>query len=359
MTRVLKHLPDDDWPAADRNLWQAKIETIGLLDDPSPAQGWSAGTRATLKYAYARWLGHLRSASPNLLNQHPIDRISPESIAAYVAELRSSMGTSGTHNYIKHLYDTLRAFDPNGDWRWLREVCRRPERLVDPTNKRPRMVSANEVLDLGLNLIDQASMQERLRPHERGIRYRDGLVIALLATRPIRRRNLQMIRIDGHIIPDQQGYRLTFDASETKTKEPLEFTLPDLLTEPMDTYLDHYRPLIAGSETHDGLWASMKGCPMSGEALYDRVIKHTQDAFGKSINLHLFRSIVATSIATDDPEKCATRRRLWGILILWTTERYYIQANAVKAARTYQSGIEALRRNLQDAADAAPPGEPS
>ena len=116
----------------------------------------------------------------------------------------------------------------------------------------------------------------------------------------------------------------------------------------MDDYLEIYRPLITGAQSHVGLWASMKGGTMTGEALYDRVIKHTKEAFGKPINLHLFRSIVATTIAIDNPKYVRHAASMLGHSDFRTTEQYYIQANALEAARNYHEGIAALKNRLQN-----------
>ena len=102
-------------------------------------------------------------------------------------------------------------------------------------------------------------------------------------------------------------------------------------------------PRIHGADRHDGLWASAKGCPMSGEALYERVCLHTARAFGHAINLHLFRDCVATTIAVDDPVHVGIAAELLGHASLAMTERYYIQAGTMEATRRHQQAMLAAR----------------
>jgi len=73
----------------------------------------------------------------------------------------------------------------------------------------------------------------------------------------------------------------------------LEYPVPPWVGERLDWYLAHYRPVIHGSHVHAGLWASAKGCPMKGGAIYDAVCRRTKAAFGKRMYLHLFRDAAA------------------------------------------------------------------
>ena len=235
---------------------------------------------------------------------------------------------------------------PDCDWRWLREVSRRLERLVEPPNKRPRMVSAHQLAELGFSLMERAEAEPMP-----ALLFRDGLIIAFLASRPLRRRNLAAMEIDTHLIRTADNYLIAFRRHETKTGEPIEATLPDILTGPMDRYLHTFRCQIRGADRHHGVWASMKGRPMGGEAIYQRVCVHTERAFGRPINLHLFRDCVATTIAIEDPEHVQIAADLLGHASLAFTQKYYIQAQALEAARGYQTSLKRLRDNASAVLD--------
>ena len=76
--------------------------------------------------------------------------------------------------------------------------------------------------------------------------YRDGLMIALLAARPLRRRNFAMITIGQHLIRVGPDWRLLFAAADTKTGQPIETDLPDRLVPYLEHYLCAVRPAFPG-----------------------------------------------------------------------------------------------------------------
>ena len=90
------------------------------------------------------------------------------------------------------------------------------------------------------------------------------------------------------------------------------------------------------------MWASAKGVPLTGNAIYDAVCRRTRKAFGQAVNLHLFRDGAATFWALRDPTRV---RGVSGLLghDPRTTERHYNQANGIRAGRTL---ADALARGL-------------
>ena len=237
----------------------------------------------------------------------------------------------------------LRVMVPDHDWGWLDQVSRNLARLVAPKYKRDRMQTLEALLDLGFRLMASADGDSSGRPADRAIRYRDGLIIALLVCCPLRRRNLAMMRIDRHLHRTRTGYVVLFEASETKMRTPIEVALPEWMSEPIDRYIREWRPLIHGSDRHDGIWASAKGVPMRPEAIYDRVCKHTREAFGRSVNPHLFRDVVATTIALDEPSRIGVASAILGHTNPETTRHYYVQAETVAATRALQETVRSLR----------------
>jgi len=341
-----KLLPYKQWPSQDLMAWEEAIRAGDFLSDGGAGGHWSDGSKRTIRAAYRRWLGYLTKNELEVLQLPPADRVTPDRLARYVALLQAEVTPAGVHNYVKHFRDAIGVMAPDDDWRWLHELARRLGYLVIPRNKRPRMVSSHALVELGLDLMASAD-EGKLRDLELAILYRDGLIIALLASRPVRRRNLAGIRIGVNLLKDTTGYRLRFEAHETKTHTLLEHPLPDWLTPYIKRYLQEYRVLFPGAGDHDGLWASAKGGMLGSQAIYDRVSRHTQDAFGHSINLHLFRDCVATTIALDDPEHVHIAADLLGHSTLEFTQRHYIQAQTREACATYQDTLQDLHRSLQ------------
>jgi integrase len=83
------------------------------------------------------------------------------------------------------------------------------------------------------------------------------------------------------------------------------------------------------------LWVSSDGSPMTQISIYDRIRKHTAEAFGVAINPHLFRDAAATTLAIADPEHVRVAAPLLGHRTFTTTERHYQQAKTLEAHRAY------------------------
>jgi integrase/recombinase XerD len=85
---------------------------------------------------------------------------------------------------------------------------------------------------------------------------------------------------------------------------------------------------------------------MNGKSVYDRITKVTERVFGRPINPHLFRDCAVTIVATDDPEHIGIAAPILGHTDPRTTEKHYIQANAIVAGRRLRKSVDALREEL-------------
>ena len=96
-------------------------------------------------------------------------------------------------------------------------------------DKLSRLKHPQDLIALGERLMDEADATSERSETRRSIRYRDGLLIAFLAYRPIRRRNLAMMRLGQHLVKVGGCWRILFAAEETKTHVPYEAVLPAAL----------------------------------------------------------------------------------------------------------------------------------
>ena len=238
--------------------------------------------------------------------------------------------------------------DPARDWSWLNRIYARVRVRHRPARpKRPRLVAVDELHQLGIALMARAECQNTAC--RRAMTYRDGLIVALLAMRQLRLRNLAGLVLDRTLIRRGTQWWIEFPASETKTKDPIELPWPEDLAAALDTYLARHRGVLArlhrGSARPPGaaLWISRKGSPMSRNALYDCITMHTRDGLGHPVNPHLFRDCAATNIAIDDPDHIGIVWRLLGHRTPATTEKYYNLAGAVEASRRFQNALLARR----------------
>ena len=332
------------WPEADRADWAAAFETGDIFDGRGPAAHWAAGSRRSVASGYGRWIGYLAAMEPGALSLPPAERITRARLRCYFDHLTAEITPAGVFNYTKHLYDAIRVMAPERDWRWFKAIAWRLDGRAPRRNKRSRMVTPGQLIRLGIGLMEQA--QPQIEGLNAAIAYRDGLIIALLACRPIRRRNLAALSIGRQLVRSGNLWHIIFRADEIKNHQPYEATIPAFLQPFLERYLGDIRPLFPRAEAHEGLWASAKGGPLSDTALYDLVCKRTRVAFGKPINLHLFRDIAATEIAYKDPAKIGIARDLLGHSDLRAVDRHYNQASQIQAGRAYHQALLAERYDL-------------
>ena len=349
-------LPPNLWPAGDRLVWEEAIRPVDLLEEGGAAAEWAAATRRGVEHAYGRWIAWLTHVDPAALKLAPADRATREMIVGYITHLRTQVASVTVVTYIRDLRCALEVVASQTDWRWLRRLVSRVKLTAQPSrNKRRRIVPIQAFYACGERLMLAAEAPSTTATTvERACQYRNGLMIALLAVRPVRLSNLAMIEIGHHLLQHGAGYNLSFQPAETKTGTDLltNIPFPAALLPNLDHYLTHHRPILIARQTanHPGqaathhLWVSRRGTPLSESAIYGAFVRLTEIEFGHAINPHMFRDCAATTIATADPEHVGIIRSILGHSTLKTAEDSYIQANGLEASRRHQGGILALRQ---------------
>ena len=215
--------------------------------------------------------------------------------------------------------------------------------------KRERMIAPALLFAAGLARMDRVDHERHRKLDVRNVRYRDGLMLAILAARAFRRGNLAQMRVGQHISRIDGVYVCSFTAAETKNRRELVEPLPVALTPYIDRYLAEVRPALLRGHVSDAFWVSTYRGALSEQSIYTKVCAATEEELGVRLSPHLFRDALATGIATDDPEHIRMASRLLGHADPRTTERHYIHAQAITASRRYNGVVLPLR----DAAVAA------
>lgn len=201
-----------------------------------------------------------------------------------------------------------RLIAPDRDWSWLAAIDGLLAARAQPEDRFGRLIPAWQTLKLGIELMDTALTLPSTGHKEPEIKYRDGLLIALLSLWPIRRRSLAALTVSQHVEFIAHGMNLLLHPEDTKAKRAESFPVPNLLLPYLQRYLAQVRPRIVGPNDHDGLWASYKGCPLTAGRIYDIVRVRIAAKFGKDMNLHDFRRAAATFIATEAQTRSASFR---------------------------------------------------
>jgi integrase/recombinase XerD len=227
---MIRPLPLTGWPARDRELWNKAVEAGGLFGGGGAGAHWSAASQVFVACGYNAWLSWL--AVKELLDpdMRPADRATSECVGIYITEMRARLAPYSVLARVQGLYDALRVMESESNWKWLALLRQSLKAQVRPVrDKLSRVKPPQDLIALGERLMEEAEAATEGSATRRSVRYRDGLLIALLAYRPVRRKNLAMMRLGQHLVKAGGSWRIVFAAEETKTHVPYEAVLPAAL----------------------------------------------------------------------------------------------------------------------------------
>jgi integrase/recombinase XerD len=264
MKRKKLYLPHAAWPAGDRTRWEAAFKTgTDLFDDCGAGVHLAKRTRQQTQYAYGKFLAFLSTHYKSLLTRTLAERLNRKIIEKYVKSQPKSCGGVTLANYLNHLQLALRYICPNENWSWLLQIARRIATQAKRKPEKHHLVTSETLYALGTELMDRAIANGK-SAKRRSVQtsFRDGLIIAMLALIPLRRRTLAALRIGKHLVRSGDVWVLDIPAEDIKTKRPTEYPISAELSERIDFYLNQIRPQTPGARTHDYLWASSRSRPM-------------------------------------------------------------------------------------------------
>lgn len=350
-------LPVINWPVMDQRLWASVLIPASSPFRPaSVASTWSPRRRRICEQGYGQWLAWLQSESRLAFDSPPEDRVTPERITRFVEQLIKRVSPVSAAMMVGALGRVLAVLSPETDWAWMRRLYQDLKAWAEPSrDKRTAVVSAKALLDLGTRLMDTAE-EGNPDPYFAATQYRDGMLIALLITRPVRMRNISSIVLGVNLVSDGTGCWLRFPPAETKTGVEIDMPIPDALVGHLEHYLTKHRPVLLARREKDtlmtmSLWVSRWGTAMAENAIRTQIEKRTKAAFGHSVWPHLFRDCAATSMAVESPENVRLAAGLLGHNTFATTERYYILAQMLQSGRHYQETVLNLRKTTTDEED--------
>lgn len=343
--------PVAEWPAADQVAWEDAQRHGDPFEPGGLVAAWSAATRTVTENGYGRWLAWLDAEGLLAADQTPASRAIRDRMGAYAAALAVVNAPLTVMSRVRQLGNALRTMAPDHDWGWILRAADRMRAQAKPArDKRARLVPPDELEALGIAIMDAANADTSETAVRRAGDYRDGLLIATLARRPFRMRNLQMIACGRHLIQQGEGWLFTFTGTETKEKRPLEAPFPDDLQDRLQRYLEVYRPILLdvgarhGRPLTDALWISSHGQAACAATIRFQISERTEAAFGTPLNPHGFRDSVATWIAIHAPEDAPIIARILGHATLAVSERHYNLAQSLEAGRRHQGVIARYRR---------------
>ena len=336
------------WPEVDRALWQNALTPGTILDDDLGARmHLSAASNYKVERGYGRFLTYCKIHEPDCLEVAPAERISPQRVKSYVNHL-TDIGNS-TQTIMARLQDLgsmASLLVPERDWSFINRLASRIRARHKPAREKSRILMTDELAQLGYDLMHAAQGEGSIPD---AVQYRDGLMIALLAYVPIRRKNFTALEIGSSIVRRQGQWFIQLTPEQTKTHAWFETILPPALEPYLEHYIEFYRPMLVActgrwqKPTGEALWISNHGSPMTQDGIYSRICRHTRERFDEHCSPHMFRDAAASTLATEAPEYVRLAAPLLGHRSFQTTEKYYRQAKAQEGHNRFTQAISELR----------------
>jgi integrase len=338
------NLPYGNWPVADRLLWERAVSN----DDPfAEATGarLSKASRHSYLFGWRRFLGFLAIYEPTALKLLPSERLTIERVRAFASHRGETNTPRSVANQVQMFYLAARLMMPECDWTWLKALKTRLFAVAPAHAATGPVVTSLQLLDLGEQLMDES----RPAPDtpigmDDAVRYRDGLMIALTAFIPIRRKNLAALEIGRHLVREGDSWFVIVSGEETKTGRPIDYPVPELLKPYLATYFNIVRPQMLAHPTRAALWLNSRGRALAYAALAEIFGRHSTARLGFRVTPHDARDAAGTFWAIFAPDQIGVARDLLAHSDLRTAIKYYNRAKGIEASRAYRGVIAGMRR---------------
>jgi site-specific recombinase XerD len=338
-------LPFEVWPDLDREAWLAAVTRGSLFEPGGRAARWAPATAKEVHKNYARWLGFLAAEGSLGAATNPAARVAEKTVSAYIGAMQARQLSPVTvTTRVRALREAIRVMDPTADLTMLSDAVAALIVNAHPTrNKAARLLHPRDMSKTIIDYLKEIPSLPCTEAHIRATWYRDAVAMLFLVWRPIRLKNLTMMRIDHHLRFDHGGWRCEFAADEMKDGISLSFSLPEVVITHIKVYLERYRPILLGHNSSSALWISKRRTPMAQQSLYLNITNLAEKLFGKHITPHIFRDCAATALAEDDPEHVLAIARILGHATMNTSNKHYNHAQMTKALDLLHSTLSDLK----------------
>ena len=260
--------------------------------------------------------------------------VTVDNVDAYIAELKDRVSSVTVYGSICKLRRAAQFIAPGRDFTWLADIEKDLALVMRPRSKFDRMVMTEVLVEAGLTLIHEAESSPNLTELARACQVRNGLMVALLALCPIRRKNFVALEIGRSFVQIHGTWWIVLSAAETKENRPDERPIDELLTPVIDRYLSQHRPVLARTDNPpSALWlSSTDGAPMSYVQVGGVIKATTLATVGVDVSPHLFRTSAASTVATRGGENPYLASALLHHTHPSVTNAHYNRATSLSAA---------------------------
>ena len=276
----LRSLKPADWPEPDRLLWENALAGSELRlrrkrpGHRRPASSWRPATRRSVENAYGVYLRWYCAQGFGSHENSPIERVDADRIDRFLAVYAPGRAPATVASTLRGIAYMLRATSPPDGLPWLTQWAHQLANTAQPARpKLPRIATLAELHGMAFNLMAEASASVQRGSVNACVDFRDGLMIAILAARPMRLRDFLALRLGDTFLINGDTARLIFPATQTKTARPIDWSVPQAMLPVIRHYLARVRPVLRRNvaDPDEGwLWLSRRGRIMSRGVVYER-----------------------------------------------------------------------------------------
>jgi integrase len=341
-----RSLPLEFWPEVDQHAWATACQPARRLKRGGAAGNLKPVTRDDHAYHYGNFLGFLDRCGVLRHDGPPAASVTAENVDAYLAELKSRVSPMTVHGSISKLRRAAKYMAPERDFGWLLEIGKDLALVAVPRSKFDRLVLTEVLLEAGLTLIQEAENSPKMTKLACANQVRNGLMVALLALCPIRRKNFAALEIGHSLVKTRDTWWIVLSADETKERRADERPINELLTPFIDRYISDHRPVLARSHRASSiLWlSSRKGTPISDKAVANVIRQSTLSSVGVGVGPHLFRTSGASSAAILDGENPNLASALLHHAHPSVTTTHYNRATSLRAGEDFRQIVRQYRK---------------
>lgn len=292
------------WDPRWQEMWAWAQQKATALD--GKFAGWSPKTWSTVTEAagcYFGWRDLTRHVDAVV---DPAGLCSPPLLRRYIAFMSERLNSATVLIRVRGLEQALSVFEQGSDRRYFTDASRHLRGRVRGNKTDRTLPSTEELRDLGCKVMTMAFAETDERPRVNAIRYRDGLAIAGLTYRPLRRSNFARLQIGVDLCEFGAGnWMIVLPSHSVKNREPECLPWPRPLVKPLDEYLRRFRPLLSNGrfpEMAGPLWLTYRHLgpkhhhrSMTPRTFYLAIARRTKTEFGYPVGPHDFRHAAARS----------------------------------------------------------------
>ena len=325
-----------EWPQADGQAWEDACRPSVRLRKGGSGSHLAPVSQDDFARRYGRYLGFLKRIGRLNLSARAASQVTPENVQAYMETFERKISSVTAWNCIYKLRRAAQLLSPKTDFTWLIEIEKDLELLQEPRSKLNRFVYTEQIVRAGLTLILEGNEFTRT-PFKRARGIRNGLMLAVLALNPMRRKNFAALEIGTTFKRIEGRWWICLPANTTKSRSrPEERPVATWLNPYIELYFEEARPtLLAGSpKDTSALWVSTGG-PMTGRDVGKLITRLTLETLGIAISPHLFRTADATTAADASGEMPYLASALLGHTDRRITDEHYKRNSSLNVQIDY------------------------